>query len=187
MTDQETARILAILKSVWPAHPVLEETQTAWMWAFEKVPYSLAEDATKRWITGGAQFFPTPSQLLKTIAVERVAPDLIPEAAWIEVLDQVRKVGYGPRTLFRNGKREALPGPAFSHPLIAKAVESVGWKNICHSDEPTIVRAQFLKTLAALIDAEVGRLQAQAVPRLINLPHGGLGLDDGPAMIGAGK
>lgn len=164
MTDEQISRILAILKSVWPAHPVLEETMIAWRWALEDVPYALVEDAVRRWIKGGNQFFPTPSQLLKTIAVNRVAADLIPEAAWVEVTEQARRVGYGRRTVFHNGESRALPGPVFSRPLIERAVESVGWKNICQSDEPTIVRAQFLKTLAALIDDAVAKVQVGDAP-----------------------
>jgi len=116
------------------------------------------EDAAKQWMRGGKPFFPAPSDLRKLTATNAVAPNLIPESAWIEVLEQARKVGYGRRTVFHNGESVLLPGPVFSHPLIEKAVESVGWKNICHSDEPTIVRAQFLKTLNNLIDAEVERV-----------------------------
>ena len=180
MTEEEVNKILAILKSIWPNHPVLEETATAWHMAFEDVPYPLAMDAVKRWIKGGSQWFPTPSQLLKTISVRTVAPNLIPESAWIEVLEQARKVGYGRRTVFHNGESVLLPGPVFSHPLIEKAVESVGWKNICHSDEPTIVRAQFLKTLNNFIDAEVERAQIGELPDVIGI-NGSLAVS--PAVI----
>ena len=159
MNSSETTALLSILSSVWPNQPITEDTVTAWTWAFEDAPYAVVEDAAKQWMRGGKPFFPAPSDLRRLTAVHAVAPDLVPEAAWAEVMQQVRRVGYGPRTIFRNGKSEALPGPTFSHPLIAKAVESVGWKNICHSDEPTIVRAQFLKTLTALIEREVSKRQ----------------------------
>jgi hypothetical protein len=144
---------------VWPNQPITDDTVTAWTWAFEDVPYPVAADAAKQWMRGGKPFFPAPSDLRRLTAVNAVAPSLIPEAAWAEVMAQARKVGYGPRSIFHNGESKPLPGPAFSHPLIERAVGSVGWKNICHSDEPTIVRAQFLKTLSAFIEAEVARVQ----------------------------
>lgn len=52
--------------------------------------------------------------------------------AWEEVLDQVRGVGsYG--------------FPHFEDPLTARLVNSLGWHNICLSEEPMIERAHFIK------------------------------------------
>ena len=165
---------------MWPNQPITDDTVTAWTWAFEDVPYPVTEDAAKQWMRGGKPFFPAPSDLRKLTATNAVAPNLIPESAWIEVTEQARKVGYGRRTVFHNGESVLLPGPVFSHPLIEKAVESVGWKNICHSDEPTIVRAQFLKTLNNFIDSEVERVQIGDLPDVIGI-NGSLAVS--PAVI----
>lgn len=141
MTTQEVSRILRVLRAIWPDAPVNESTVTAWAWAFEDVPYALLEDATKQWIRGGKPFFPKPADLLALISVDLVAPDLIPEAAWAEVLREIHRGGFRAK-------------PSFSHPLIAQAVKATGWETICLSERPEVVRAQFERTLTALLERE---------------------------------
>ena len=56
----------------------------------------------------------------------------LPGEAWAEVLGAIRSVGsYG--------------SPEFSDPLIQKAVNCIGWRHLCLSENIEIQRAHFLK------------------------------------------
>lgn len=160
MNRQDISKLLRILRSIWPDAVVTEDTITAWEWAFEDVDYRVAEDAVKRYIKAADKpFAPKPSELLRLAGVRRVAPNLIPEAAWAEVMHEVRRVGWNRPRMFHDGQFEEPPQRTFSSPLIAEAVDAIGWAEICTSDKPEIVRAQFIKALVALMDGAVKRVQ----------------------------
>lgn len=165
MNRQETATLLLILRTIWPDISASDDTVTAWAWAFDGVPYALAEDAAKRYIRTG-KFPPKPAELLELISVQQVAPDLIPEAAWGEVQAEVRRVGYNRPPIFHGGRFLDPPQRQFSSPLIAQAVDSIGWAELCTSEKPEIVRAQFIKSLAALMGRAVKRVQTGDAPAL---------------------
>lgn len=158
MTRTETLRILAVLRTVWPDIPVTEEGITGWTWAFEDVPYSLVEDAAKRYVRTG-KFAPKPAELLELIGVQLVAPGLVPEAAWTEVLAEVRRVGFNRMPVWSGGGFLPTETRSFSSPLIAQAVDAVGWETICTSEKPEIVRAQFLAALKAVVAHAVRAVQ----------------------------
>ncbi len=154
MNREQTAAVLAILRTVWQSEEITAERITAYQWAFEDVAIELVQDAAKRWIKTG-KFFPRPSELLEIISVQTVAPNLVPEAAWEEVMREVRRCGHNRLPEFRNGAFIDPPKPVFSSPLIADTVGSLGWVEICTSDKPGIVRAQFVKTLESLMGRAV--------------------------------
>lgn len=64
MTKTETARILAILASVWSNETIDDAKITAYQWALSDVTYSAAEQAAKT-ILQTAKFFPKPSELIE--------------------------------------------------------------------------------------------------------------------------
>jgi hypothetical protein len=180
MNQTETQALLSILHSVWPNQPVTEDTVTAWAWAFEDVPAAIVTDAAKRWMRAGKPFFPAPSDLRKLAAIDQVAPDLVPEAAWAEVKAQARRVGRI-RTVFQNGVSRPIAGPVFSHPLIAAAVDATGWEYICTCDKEGVVKAQFTATLTALLDREVSRVQTGDLAA----PLPGSAVAEGPSNVRA--
>lgn len=176
MNRTETTRILTILRTVWPESAVTDDTITAWAWAFEDVPYPAVEAAAKRWIKTGT-FFPRPGELLRLVGVAAVAPGLVPEAAWEEVLRETKRVGFNRPPVFHDGRFEPPAVPEFSSPLIAAAANAVGWEAICTSDKPEVVRAQFVKALTALLGRAVERVQTGEAP--VALPEPGLPALDG--------
>jgi len=176
MTRDDTIKLLLILRTIWPEIKADDPTITGWEWAFEGVPYALAELAAKRYIRTGT-FPPKPAELLKLISVQQVAPGLLPEAAWSEVMEQVQRCGYNRPPVFHDGRFLHAPQRQFSSPLIARAVDSIGWAEICTSEKPEIVRAQFIKALTAVMGRAVTRVQTGDAPALAAgvaaLPEGG--------------
>lgn len=158
MTRDDVTQLLGILRMVWSEAVVTEDTVTAWSWAFDDIPRPMAEAAAKRWIKTG-KFFPRPAELLELIGVAVVAPGLLPEAAWAEVLREVSRVGFNRPPLFQFGRFQPAPVLEFSSPLIAEAVDAVGWETICTSDKPEVVRAQFVKTLDAIARRSIREVQ----------------------------
>jgi hypothetical protein len=104
-------------------------------------------------------FFPSIHELISLMDKTAAGPDAVAEVAWAEVLREVRRVGYQRNPVFRNGQFHDPPKPVFSSPLIAETVESVGWKLICHSDEPEEVRKQFIFSFRAMRQRQTERVE----------------------------
>lgn len=138
MTIQGIAACHRILRAVWPAEAITEDTVRAWQWAFEDQRDEDVAAAVKLHIRQ-SKWFPKPAELLELIAEQTVAAGLLPEEAWLEVLREVSRVG-----LRRGDERR------FSDPLIAEAVSAVGWGLICTADAAE-ARKQFVFTLRAVI------------------------------------
>jgi hypothetical protein len=79
--------------------------------------------------------------VFRGVAAEITNPK-IPTAgeAYEEVLKAIRNFG---------GYRESEAMQSMS-PLTQKAVKAVGWKSLCYSEQPDIIRAQFRKAYEAL-------------------------------------
>lgn len=107
-------------------------------------------------------FFPSLSEIrnrVTQIAGESVLVDA--EAAWGEVLREIRRVGAeGKRTAWIDGKSVTIAERQFSSPMIERAVEAVGWKDICltETDDLPTLRAQFRDALRAIQRREVDRI-----------------------------
>lgn len=92
-----------------------------------------------------SNFFPTIAELRKASANIGTHCLPSPEEAWNEAHNLVRYVGnYGI--------------PEFSHPLIKKAVDTMGWRELCFSENPSIDRAQFIKIYSTYRQREVNEL-----------------------------
>lgn len=104
--------------------------------ALSDLPFDSAMLAAKKVIaTLENPFLPMPA-VFRGVAAEITNPP-IPTAgeAYEEVLKAIRNYG---------GYREKEALESLS-PLTLKAVKAVGWKSICYSEEPDIIRAQFRK------------------------------------------
>lgn len=110
-----------------------------------------------------ARFFPTIGEIKEAAVAGPFGLDLADEA-WAEVVREAKRVGFNRPPVFRNGRFEAPPAPEFSSPLIAQAVNAIGWESICTSDKPEIVAAQFRKAFNALLERQTKARQTGALP-----------------------
>jgi hypothetical protein len=92
----------------------------------------------------GRAFAPSAGEIRGMVVSLHVKAAGIPTAgeAWEEVMRAIRDVGC------HNGT------PDFSHPLIKKAVQAVGFTSIGMSEDVMVERAHFLKIYAQLVDRE---------------------------------
>jgi hypothetical protein len=131
MTKQDTAQILAVLSAGFPQVAVSKETARVYHEVLLDLDPGTVQQAVAR-ILKTAEWFP-PAALIRRTAMElngSLAESS--HSAWAQVLDAVRDHGY---TRF----------PSFGSPLLSEAVRRIGWRTICHSEKPEIVKAQFGK------------------------------------------
>lgn len=62
--------------------------------------------------------FPSVAEIRREVANMHSGPGEIAESAWPKVVREIRRVGY-------------MGSPIFDDPIIAAAVESVGWRSLC--------------------------------------------------------
>ncbi len=105
--------------------------------------YSLASLAIKKLILEST--FPPSIAEVRNAAVEIQTPEQTTGAqAWGEVIKAIRIYGH-----YR--EEEAL---ASLSPVTAQVVRYMGWREICLSDEPGVVRGQFLKMYQQIAERE---------------------------------
>jgi hypothetical protein len=122
-----------------------EQTVILYLDLFSDVPDELFSKAS-RLATLEPDFWPSPGKINAKLRELRheLSDHPTPSEAWDLVLGEIS----------RHGVYEA---PYFYDPLIKQAVDGVGWRDICLSDVPGVVRAHFLKAYEALLEREQWR------------------------------
>ena len=134
MTRAETAKILAVLAASYPKFEVDDIKVQVWHEMLGDLGYSVVNIAIKKLIMQNT--FPPAIAEVRRATAELMNPDRVtkPEA-WGEVIRAIRNYGY-----YR--EKEAM---ASMSPITAQVVRYLGWREICLSEEPEILRAHFLK------------------------------------------
>ncbi len=134
MTKNETIKLLSLTTANFPGmqEKDLKPTLLLWEKMLVDIPYQLAEMALIKVLTT-AKFFPTIAEIREAIT-EITTPDRpSPMEAWEQVRKAIREYGY-----YREEQAlVSLP------PVTRDVVKSLGWKEICLSENPEIIRAQF--------------------------------------------
>lgn len=118
------------LMASYPQVTVSAETIAAYLMILQHIPDSELNTAISQAIVESPRFLPPPGEIL------RVWRDLTSPAmethgeAWGNVQRAMRGPNY-------------FGVPKFKNPLTAKTVQLLGWRNICESDNPDTIRAQF--------------------------------------------
>lgn len=133
MTRQEFAKVVATLKTVFGEEDFIKTQQAFDVW------YELLKDIDYRRCMMAAQqymqtehFPPKPADLRRIMAGQSVVLKDYGDA-WQEVLLAVRKYGY-----YR--EQDALES---MDELTRRAVQNLGWQNICLSENPMTDRSNF--------------------------------------------
>lgn len=153
MTKEEAKQLVGLAAANFPALQDKDMRPTAILWQkmLEDIPYEVAEKAVLKVIATN-RHFPTVAEIRSAVA-EIMQPDgIAPGEAWGLVLETVRRYGF-----YR--QKEAL---ASLPEDVATAVRHLGWQEICLSEQPEIVRAQFMKVYEQVINRE---RQSMVMPR----------------------
>ncbi|MGF7431070.1 replicative helicase loader/inhibitor [Thermoanaerobacterium thermosaccharolyticum] len=145
MVKSEIAKLLAVLAASYPKFEVDEIKQQVWYEMLQDIPYQVAQVAVKKLILE-SPYPPAIADIRKQVA-EITTPkgeQLDPAEAWGEVEKAIRHYGS-----YR--EEEAL---ASMSPAVAKVAKYMGWREICLSEEPGVVRGQFLKMFSQVQERE---------------------------------
>jgi hypothetical protein len=139
VTLNDSKRLLATVAAAFPKYQERNLSMTAKIWQValgDISPRILNVALIKLLMT--QRFFPTIAEIRE--AAENLSPKAHPSAeeAWGEVN----------RHLCRSG------APAYSDPLIVKAIEAIGWSTIASSENIGVERAHFLRFYETMLKKE---------------------------------
>jgi hypothetical protein len=149
-TQIETLRVLKILGDIFPSFPLSSSAIEVYVRLLEDIPGLVLEQAALDHISRST-FFPSIAELRPAAFSIIQAIDPIPSEyeAWSEVQAEISRVGQGDRPQFKNS-------------LVAKAVEQLGWRYLCLSENQVADRAHFIQAYQLLAERKrhsIRRLQ----------------------------
>ncbi|MDI6617872.1 MAG: replicative helicase loader/inhibitor [Clostridiales bacterium] len=135
MKKVEIVKLLAILNTAFPNMQISDATVSLWYELLGDIDFIIAQAAIKKLLLE-SPYPPAIADVRKQIT-EIMAPKngLEPAQAWGEVISAVQHFGF-----YR--EEEAIKS---LNPTVAKVVKYMSWREICLSEEPGVVRGQFLK------------------------------------------
>lgn len=132
LTLADAKKLVRLAMGNFPTMQDRDMADTVKLWAIMlgDMPYAVAEAALVK-VLVTSRFWPTAAEI-RDAAQSLTEQDEYPNAedAWIEVLR----------------KLNPYAKPQWSNELIKKAVESVGYLTLCHSENITWERSQFMRT-----------------------------------------
>lgn len=163
MTEKDVIKLFAILTVAYPKFDTytlgdLEKAKPVvklWAEMLADIPYEAAEAAVKKFILE-SPYPPTIADIRREVAeiLQDPADNVDAATAWGEVVRALNHYGY-----YR--PEEAL---ASMSPRTAKIVRLMGWQNICMSENPAVIRGQFIKMYE--IYTQRGKQEALLPPNL---------------------
>lgn len=143
MKKSEIAKLFAIITAAFPNMQVTDAMTEIWYELLGDVDFDVAQIAVKKLLLESS-YPPTIADVRKQVVSIMSPRQIDPAEAWGEVLNAVHRYGY-----YR--QEEAL---ASMSPLVAKAVRYMGWQEICMSEEPSVIRGQFMRIFQQLQERE---------------------------------
>lgn len=159
MTKKDAAQLVAIVVTAYPNFDKFKDAESVkatvslWTMMFEDVEAALVALAVKKHIATSK--WPPSVAELREILLEIAHPDLIPpDKAWLAVSDLLYSAGQ-----FNHGDlSRQLP------PLVARAVEAIGWGNLwemhrsyCVGGKPGMDRVAFMQQYTPMYEREKAR------------------------------
>jgi hypothetical protein len=137
-SEIEILQVLKILGDVYSNYHLSSAAVEVYVQLLADIPGEVLEQAALEHISRST-FFPAIAEL-RTAAfdiLEAINPIPTDYEAWAEVQAEIRRVGH-------------VGLPQFSHALIAKSVDLLGWRYLCLSENPVADRAHFVQAYQAL-------------------------------------
>lgn len=136
----EVAKLLAVIAAAYSRFEVNEIKQQLWFEMLRDIPYEAAQVSLKRHICESP--YPPSISDIRREASKLTGPEDNPEVgeAWGEVQKAISSYGmYNPEEAFKSMST-----------LTARAVKYMGWREICTSGEPSVIRGQFMRIYESL-------------------------------------
>ena len=174
MTFEEFKVLAKAMKAVYVTDKFLPDADALRVWyqMLKDLDYLPTQAAIQKYMATN-KFPPTIAEI--RASVNQVQTGETPDwgSGWYEVNRAIRRYGYCREAEALN----MLP------PLARAAAERIGWKDICMSENPEAIRAQFRQVYESMSKRETERLQ---IPPALRETIQGLMAFDGPRQLGGG-
>jgi hypothetical protein len=144
MNKQECAMVLAYLASAYPSASVSKETATVYFDVLKDLPFEACRDEARR-LVRSSQWFPPAAVIRRGVCEHAGLLSKSADRAWHEVSVAVKDVGIYGQT-------------EWSDAIIGEAVRTIGWREVCMSENQGVLRAHFFKIyekIASSADAKI--------------------------------
>lgn len=151
MTPLEAAKLATMIAAAYPSWKPTDSTMRLYAKMLEPFEAGLAERAVTELLYTPREFAPAIGTLAAAITIlglKDAGQYLSPEDAWLEATLQVRSVGY-----YRQ--------PSFSTPALERAIEAIGWRTFCESENIEATRAHFFRIFDSMQSGQVRHAVAQ--------------------------
>lgn len=139
----EITLLVGALAASYPNTEVTDETYKVYGRMLEDIPIDVLTQSVEQCIAE-SKFFPTIAELRDKAFVLMSDVSLMPTSAeaWELVIKEI-------------GRRGFYRSPEFDNPIVAKAVECLGWRQLCTSENGVADRAHFMKTYEVLLERAI--------------------------------
>ena len=146
MTKKEFAVFAMALKTYFPRDNLLptEEAMELWYRELQDIPADVATAMLRKWVD--TEKWPPSIAEIRSMCSE-IANGKLPDwgEAWREVEKAIGHYGY-------NSEEKALDSMS---QVTRSAVLKIGWRGICMSENPDIIRAQFRQVYEICVNREI--------------------------------
>lgn len=156
MTPQEWADLGQHITARWPHQPPPMESLAAWYEDVKDLPAVQVRAAIAAMARDGREFPPTGGMLRRRVFELAVDAPTFGDA-WSSILRAVAKFGH-----MRGA--EALAWLAERHVLYPALARQVGWREICLSEAPDVIRGQARRIYEALVAQTTRELALRGLP-----------------------
>jgi hypothetical protein len=135
--DSEIVKLIGLMAAAYPNTQVSRETIKVYESMLRDIPLDVLTASIQQCMAE-SEFMPTVAKIRdKALALSRpVAPE--PLEAWGAVQKAIQQYGF-------------YQSPKFEDPIIAKAVDCIGWQTLCSSGNPVADRAHLSKVYEGLL------------------------------------
>lgn len=136
-TESEVAKLVGVMAMAYPSTQMGPDNIRVYVAMLKDIPLDILTASVQQCMAE-SEFLPTIARIReKSLTLIRpAAPE--PLEAWGIVLKEIQRVGF-----YRS--------PKFDDPIIAKAVDCIGWQTLCSSENQIADRAHFGKVYEGLL------------------------------------
>lgn len=173
MTKQESAALVALASASYPSMQNRDPSPiiAAWALMLADIPAEVGKAAVVK-VCRQSEFFPSVAQIVAASELVDPRTDTTPSAAeaWEEVYRQIQYTGQ-----YRQ--------PAWTNPVIGRAVGAMGWVELCQGENLEADRAHFLRIYESMRtghkDREAGNkaLKLSGMDEIVKALAGGMDMN----------
>ena len=160
MTHQEAVKIIGLIGITYPDREIPEETVALWTKFILDLPYLPSQKGVMNFL-GNRQsdFLPSIGAVRQAIIQSLPGKELLRAGeAWAEVRSQIDSVGHSGR-------------PKWSCEAVRRAAMSIGWWNLCLTENPAADRAHFMRIYEDFREREMRHMSELSWGENLPLPE----------------